>query len=122
MKISYDQFFSLIIYAIIMGGSQLILVKAAKEIGDKVASVGFLSGIFSSYWLYIGIIFYTFAMMLWLYLIFKIDIRIAYPIASTAVIFAALFQSYLDGYFPSYSYWIGLVCVIIGLTLIQVSK
>lgn len=74
-----------------------------------------------SYWLYCAIIFYIIATAFWMYLLYRIDIRIAYPVASTSVIFAALLQTIIDGKSPSPYYWIGIVIVLAGLTLINSS-
>ena len=119
MKLSLYQFIALIFYAIIMGGSQIILAKASKQLGQNFSDGPLVYALFKSYWLYIAITFYIFATSFWLFILYRVDIRLAYPIASTSVIFAALIQTYIDNSIPSTSYWAGLLLVVIGLVLIN---
>ena len=119
MKITILQFFGLIFYAVIMGASQIIMAKASKQLGNNLKELNVFEVMLNSYWLYIAIIFYVFATGVWLFILYRVDIRIAYPIASTAVIFAALIQTYIDGTLPQWNYWVGLVIVIIGLWFIN---
>jgi drug/metabolite transporter (DMT)-like permease len=119
MKISAYQFAALMLYAIIMGASQLIMAKASKQLGQNIEATSLIQALYVSYWLYISIIFYIFATGFWLLILFQVDIRLAYPIASTAVIFAAIFQSCLDKTLPPINYWIGLTMVVIGLIFIN---
>jgi drug/metabolite transporter (DMT)-like permease len=102
-----------------MGGSQILMANAATQLGNNYFSKGILFAITHSYWLYIALIFYAFATAAWLLLLYKIDIRLAYPIASTAVIFAALIQCYRDDKSMNSSYWLGLIFIVIGIGLIN---
>lgn len=104
-----------------MGSSQLIFVNASKQFGQYYNSGGILQAFLHSYWLYCAIIFYVIATAFWMYLLYRIDIRIAYPVASTSVIFAALLQTIIDGRMPSLSYWVGIIIVLAGLALINSS-
>lgn len=112
-------FFTIIVYAAIMGGSQIIMVKASKQIGQNFSNNGALYALFYSHWVYIAILFYILATGFWMAILYKIDIRVAYPIASTAVLFAAIFQSIITKSYPSIMYWIGLVLILTGLAIIQ---
>jgi len=112
----------LLAYAAIIGASQLFFVNASKQIGSNFNVNGFFYAVFYSHWLYISIFFYIIATGFWMYLLYRIDIRTAYPIASTSVIFAALFQNWRDGKSLPSSYWIGVLVVLIGLTLINSSS
>jgi len=104
-----------------MGSSQLIFVNASKQFGRHYNSEGLLQALLHSYWLYCAIIFYVIATAFWMYLLYRIDIRIAYPVASTSVVFVALLQTFIDGKMPSISYWIGIIIVLAGLALINSS-
>ena len=119
MKLSLAQFACLLFYAVVMGGSQILMANASNQLGKSYLSNGIFFAIFNSYWLYIALIFYAFATAIWLLLLYKIDIRIAYPIASTAVIFASLIQCYRDGKSLDPSYWLGLLFIVIGIGLIN---
>ena len=121
-KISWFQFMQLLAYAAIMGSCQIIMAKASKQVGVNIVESNLITGIFTSDWLFVALFIYAIATAMWLLILFSVDIRIAYPIASTAVIFASLLQSYLDGRFPPSSYWLGIITVLIGLTLINQSS
>ncbi len=118
-NIGVFNFLLLLGYAGIMGGAQIIFANAAKQINQEIPIKGLLISTLSSNWLYLGLMLYIVATIFWLYMLTKVDIRIAYPIASTAVIFASLFQSLNTNTFPSITYWLGLGVVIAGLTLIN---
>jgi drug/metabolite transporter (DMT)-like permease len=111
----------LLIYAILTGASQIILVKASKEIGVNINYYKGFFWCFFSYWMYIGLFLYS-VLIIWLFIINKIDIIIAYPIASTTVIFTAIFQCLMDGVFPHFTYWIGVILIICSLVLIQLNN
>jgi drug/metabolite transporter (DMT)-like permease len=117
--ISYLNLALLISYAALMGAAQIIFSNSANQIKDAIPKVGLFLGIVSSYWLYFGLIIYVAATVFWLFMLSRVDIRLAYPIASTAVIFASLFQCVNDGFYPSPTYWIGLAIIIFGLALIN---
>jgi len=115
-------FFIILAYAAIMGFSQIILSNASKEISKNLLKKNIFFSIISSNWLIWGIVFYIIALIFWLWILSKVDLRYAYPIASTSVIFAAIATSYQMGFFPSLNFWVGLILVIIGLTLVVNSK
>lgn len=109
-----------LIFAIIMAVGQIVLSLASK---DLFPEVGFsIRAALLSKWLWLGIFIYAFAMILWIYILSRFDIRYAYPISATAIFFAAIFQSIIQKTFPGSSYWIGLVIVIIGLAVLSLNK
>lgn len=109
-----------LLFAIIMAAGQIVLSLASK---DLFPEAGFLirAAVYSK-WLWLGIFIYAFAMILWIYILSRFDIRYAYPISATAIFFAAIFQSIIQKTFPSSSYWVGLIIVIIGLTVLSLNK
>lgn len=118
-NVSFTNFLLLIFYALVMGAAQIIFSNAANQIKAAIPVSGILFSAVSSYWLYLGVAIYIFATVFWLYMLTRVDIRFAYPVASTAVIFSALFQSLYTNSFPSFSYWIGVVIILAGLGLIN---
>jgi multidrug transporter EmrE-like cation transporter len=122
MQLSFTQFICLISYAAMMGASQILMANASHQLGKNYFSNGIFFTIMNSYWLYIALIFYIFATGIWLLLLYKIDIRIAYPIASTAIIFTSLIQCYLDRKPLEPAYWLGLLFIIIGIGLINLKR
>jgi len=106
-----------LLFAVIMGAGQIILSFASKDI--------FLEGQFSvrlmfvSKWLWLGVFVYAFAMIFWVYILSRFDVKYAYPISSTAIFFAAIFQSLIQKTLPSGNYWIGLLFVTAGLVILS---
>lgn len=108
-----------LLFAMFMGSGQIILSMASKEIfSDGGMSLALM---ISSKWLWLGVVVYAGSLLFWIYILSRFDVRYAYPISSTAIIFAAVFQSFIDKNFPSNGYWIGLFFVIIGLIFISQS-
>jgi undecaprenyl phosphate-alpha-L-ara4N flippase subunit ArnE len=109
-----------ILYAMLMGCGQIVLSFAAK---DLFPVQGFsIKAALSSPWLWFGIFIYAVAIFIWIYILSRFNVKYAYPISSTAIFFAAFYQSMIDKTFPSGSYWLGLVIVIIGLTILSLHK
>lgn len=109
----------LLIYACVMGMSQIVLANAASQINQSIQIKGFSYSIFSSSWLYLGLFIYIIATAFWLFMLTKVDIRLAYPIASLSIVFSSLLQSLITNSYPSTIYWVGLIIVIFGLALIN---
>jgi drug/metabolite transporter (DMT)-like permease len=107
-------------FAIIMGAGQIVLSYASKEI----FSVGELSFrvVAGSKWLWLGIFIYASSMILWIYILSKFDVKYAYPISSTAIFFAAIFQSIIQRTLPSGYYWLGLAFVTAGLVILSLDN
>jgi drug/metabolite transporter (DMT)-like permease len=121
-KITFYQFSSILSYALVMGATQILLSEASYEISNRSIEDGILYACIFSIKLWIGLIIYAFAFVAWLIILNKIDIRIAYPIAMTSVIFAAIFQSIIKQSFPNFYYWIGLILVFVGVFFVHKSQ
>jgi drug/metabolite transporter (DMT)-like permease len=109
-----------LLFAMIMGGGQIVLSYASKE----VFALGGLSvkALFVSKWLWLGIFIYGFAMIFWVYILSRFDVKYAYPISSTAIFFTAIFQAIIQRNFPSGNYWLGLAFVVAGLVILSIEK
>jgi undecaprenyl phosphate-alpha-L-ara4N flippase subunit ArnE len=109
-----------LLFAVIMGFGQIVLSFASKDIFPVE---GFsIKTALTSNWLWLGIFLYASAMILWIYILSRFDVKYAYPISATAIFFAAIFQSVIQRTFPSSNYWVGLVFVIIGLAILSFNK
>jgi drug/metabolite transporter (DMT)-like permease len=115
-------FFVVISYAAVMGFAQVIFVRASDQISKNLEKKNIFHSVLSSEWLLIGTIFYIFATIYWLWILYKVDIRYAYPIASTSVAFTSIVYSFQSGSMPSINYWIGLLIIFIGLVIVVNSK
>lgn len=111
-----------LIYALVMGFAQIVLSNASSEIADLYKTNNIFFSFLKSGWLIFGILIYIIATLFWLWILYNLDIRYAYPIASTSVVFAALIQSFYLKSFPSFTFWIGLSLILIGLTIVTNSK
>jgi drug/metabolite transporter (DMT)-like permease len=115
-------FFIIILYAVVMGVAQVILTRASDQISKNLTKKNIFYSTLSSELLLLGIIFYILATIYWLWILSKVDIRYAYPIASTSVVFASIVYSFQSGSLPSINYWTGLVIILIGLIIVVNSK
>lgn len=121
-KIGLFDYLMLLIYAFIMGCAQILMAKAAEQVGSNTQVKGILQSVLQSEWLWISIVFYVIATAFWLFILFRVDIRIAYPIAMTSVVFAGFIKCVLENEFPNPLYWFGLLIIMIGLYLINISR
>lgn len=107
-----------LLFAMFMGAGQIILSLASKEIFLDGGSLS-IRLLLSSKWLWLGATIYAGSLILWIYILSKFDVKYAYPISSTAIFFAAFFQSIIDKNLPAPSYWVGLVLVVLGLVVLS---
>jgi drug/metabolite transporter (DMT)-like permease len=108
-------FILLLFYAAAMGYAQIIFTLASKEIEILSRTHNIVLSLFLSRWMWVGAVVYFFATLFWIWILNKVELRYAYPVASLAIIFAVLFQSYINKNFPPFSYWFGIIMIIIGL-------
>lgn len=108
-----------LLFAIFMGAGQIVLSLASKEI---FAGGGGLSIrlVIESKWLWLGVFLYAASLIFWIYILSRFDVKYAYPISSTAIFFAAIFQSIIGKSWPSPFYWVGLAFVVVGLVVLSV--
>ena len=95
--ISYVQILQLIGFAFLMSTGQMLFKKTAisitnlsKEIGDPV---GIIESIFRAIqipWFYMALLTYGLATILWLYILQRIPLSVAYPFTALAMIIAML--------------------------------
>lgn len=78
--------------------------------------------IFSSIYMISGLIIYTFATLLWMYLLGKYQYSYIYPMFSMAYIFSFIFAIFLFGEVVSLYKWIGVFLIICGVFLIGSNK
>ncbi len=105
-----------------MGVAQVILTRASDQISKNLTKKNIFYSTLSSEWLLLGIIFYILATIYWLWILSKVDIRYAYPIASTSIVFASIVYSFQTESLPSINYWAGLAIILIGLAIVVNSK
>lgn len=105
-------------FACLMGFGQMILNNASKTIFQNSFSI---YSLLTNIYLISGIFIYIASFVLWLYIISRFDIRIAYPISSTAIFFSAMFQFMQTKEYPPNTYWLGLLLVFFGLLVASIA-
>jgi drug/metabolite transporter (DMT)-like permease len=110
----------LIAYATLMATGNLVLEAAAMRLRTAHAQTLLeiiLAGL-GNFYLWLGLTIYAFSFVLWLWLLSFIPLRYAYPVAATSLLIVPLLSGLITREFPQPLYWIGILLVIIGLTLV----
>jgi drug/metabolite transporter (DMT)-like permease len=110
----------LIAYATLMAAANLVLEAAAGRFRAAQAQTVLeilLAGLGNLY-LWVGLAIYAFSFVIWLWLLSFIPLRYAYPVAATSLLIVPLLSGLITRSFPQPTYWIGIVLVIVGLTLV----
>ncbi len=118
-NISVEFFFIILCIAFSMGIAQLIFSLASEQIFDNFKTQNIFKSIYKSHWIYIGLFIYIVATVAWIWILSKVDLRFAYPIASLSIVFAPLFKSYYENIYLGPKYWLGLGIIVIGVILIS---
>ena len=120
MNIPLTHIVLLIAYATLMAAANLVLEAAAGRFRAAQAQTVFeilLAGLGNLY-LWTGLAIYAFSFVIWLWLLSFIPLRYAYPVAATSLLIVPLLSGLITRSFPQPTYWIGIVLVIVGLTLV----
>ena len=119
------QVFQLIGFAFLMSLGQLLLKKTALIISDMNSISIQESGVYKSVllvlqipWLYLALFLYLFAIILWLHILQKVPLSIAYPFSALAMIIVPIMASQIFAEKLSLSYWFGAILIIIGIIII----
>ena len=87
----------------------------------KVETEAVLEGIIKSVqipWLYMALTVYAFATILWLYILQRIPLSIAYPFSALAMVIVPILAVFIFGERLSWSYWLGASFIFIGIIII----
>ena len=120
MNIPFTHVALLIAYATLMAAANLVLEAAAGRFRAAQAQTVlelFLAGL-SNIYLWTGLAIYACSFVIWLWLLSFIPLRYAYPVAATSLLIVPLLSGLITRSFPPPTYWIGIVLVIVGLTLV----
>ena len=121
---SYIQVLQLISFAFLMSGGQVLFKKTALSISaglDNENSLGLIEGILKAAtipWLYMALFTYGIATLFWLYILQRIPLTLAYPFSALAMIIVPILAIFLFGEKLNWSYWIGIIFIFIGATII----
>ena len=120
MNIPLTHIVLLIAYATLMAAANLVLEAAAGRFRTAQAHTVFeivVAGLGNLY-LWAGLAIYAFSFVIWLWLLSFIPLRYAYPVAATSLLIVPLLSGLITKSFPQPTYWVGIVLVIVGLTLV----
>tara|TARA_B100001059_G_scaffold236406_1_gene286708 strand:- start:539 stop:868 length:330 start_codon:yes stop_codon:yes gene_type:complete len=107
-----------------MSGGQVLFKKTALSISaglDNENSLGLIEGILKAAtipWLYMALFTYGIATLFWLYILQRIPLTLAYPFSALAMIIVPILAIFLFGEKLNWSYWIGIIFIFIGITII----
>lgn len=95
-NISIEFFFIILCFAFSMGLSQVIFSLASDQIFSNLKNQNLFISVLKNHWIYIRLLIYIIATAAWIWILSKVDLRFAYPIASLSIISATLIKSYYE--------------------------
>ena len=120
--INIIQVIQLIGFTFIMSMGQLFFKKTALTISENTTNTaGLIEGVsraIQTPWLYLALITYALATVLWLYILQRIPLTIAYPFSALAMILVPLLSIYFFSEKLTLSYFLGAFFIILGITII----
>lgn len=124
--ISFIQVLQLVGFAFLMSTGQMLFKKTAISITDLSNKIGEPVGIIESIfraiqipWFYSALLTYGLATILWLYILQRIPLSVAYPFTALAMIIVPIFSVFLFEEKLTYSYFMGSILVISGIAIIS---
>jgi drug/metabolite transporter (DMT)-like permease len=76
----------------------------------------------SSFLLWLGIIFYALNFLVWIVILYKIDLSIAMPVGSTSYILVPIMAIIFLHEYVSPLQWLGVLCIVVGIRFVSQSK
>lgn len=120
--INIIQVIQLIGFTFIMSMGQLLFKKTALTISENTTNTaGLIEGVsraIQTPWLYLALTTYALATVLWLYILQRIPLTIAYPFSALAMILVPLLSIYFFSEKLTLSYFLGAFLIILGITII----
>ena len=124
--ISYIQFMQLVGFVFLMSSGQMLFKKTAISIAAYSKNLGEAAGIVDSViralqipWFYFALLVYGLATVLWLYILQRIPLSIAYPFSALAMLIVPIFSFLIFKERLSYSYFMGSILVVSGIAIIS---
>lgn len=68
-------------------------------------------------YIFVGLSIYAVCALLWLYVISRIPLSIAYPVLSLTFVFVPVFAHFFFGDVLSFKQWIGLILLVVGVVV-----
>ena len=122
--LSFFQVLQLISFSLLMSCGQILFKKTALSLADEKDPnmvYGVIEGIIKALtnpWLYFALLVYAVATCFWLYILQRIPLSQAYPFTALAMVIVPIFSLIIFGDKLSYSYWMGAILIISGISII----
>ncbi len=107
----------LVLYSLGMSLGQLLFKLAATVANTRVGE-NFIAVLFGTWYFYASIMLYGSLTVLWIWLLTRIPLSVAYPFVILAFVFTPAFAAYLFGEPLNIWYFIGLALILSGLGLL----
>ena len=109
-----------------MSSGQMLFKKTAISIAAYSKNIGEAAGIVDSViralqipWFYCALLVYGLATVLWLYILQRIPLSIAYPFSALAMLIVPIFSFLIFKERLSYSYFMGSILIVSGIAIIS---
>jgi drug/metabolite transporter (DMT)-like permease len=99
-----------------------MLVVGAFNFSDLGAAGDFAGRVASNGWIWIGFLIIVVETLMWLAVLSKIDLSVAFPVSSSSYIFVLLISVFLLHEHVSFNRWIGAALIIFGIWLVARSS
>jgi drug/metabolite transporter (DMT)-like permease len=76
----------------------------------------------SSFLLWLGIIFYGLNFLIWIIILYKVDLSIAMPVGSSSYILVPIVAIIFLHEHVSLLQWLGVLCIVVGIHFVSQSK
>ncbi len=76
----------------------------------------------SSFLLWLGIIFYALNFLVWIIILYKVDLSIAMPVGSSSYILVPIVAIIFLHEYVSPLQWLGVLCIVVGIHFVSRSK
>jgi len=76
----------------------------------------------SSFLLWLGITFYALNFLVWIIILYKVDLSIAMPVGSTSYILVPIVAIIFLHEYVSSLQWLGVLCIVVGIHFVSQSK
>ena len=107
-----------LIFAVSLGVGQLLFKLAAEDIKSRFSTSWLVAAL--SPWLIAALVLYGFTTLLWIWILSQSELSKAYPFALLGAAFVPLLSYLILGETLSFSFFTGMVLVVIGILIIQI--
>ena len=123
-KLQLINFLFLILFVSCMCTGQLLFKKTAISITESNESTSFPNLVdlvlilIKVPYFYLALIIYAFATLLWLFILQKIPLSVAYPFTALAMVIIPILSVFLFNEKLNVTYWFGAMLIVSGITII----